>query len=91
MFVRPWNKESEKILWQLSKNNGRAYSINNQRLPREFGMKYKNLIDNNLLDIATVRNRKEHKTLFVTPPDITVIPKLNQRGINFYFKRHKIL
>lgn len=91
MFIKPWNKESENIFWQLSKNNGRAYIKNNSRLPREFGMKCKEIIKNDLLDIATIRNKRERKTLFITPPDIIVVPKPGQRGINFFFKRGKIL
>jgi len=54
-------------------------------------MKCKEIINNNFLDIATTRNRRENKTWFITPPDVAIIPKPGQRGLNFHFKRFKIL
>lgn len=89
MFVKPWSKEAEQILRQLSLS-GRAYS-RDIKLPREFGMKCRDIIDTDFLDIATIRNKREHKTLYVTPPDIVVIPKPGEHGINFHFRRFKIL
>jgi hypothetical protein len=91
LFVkRPWSKESEMVFRQLGQN-GRAYIKNNPQLPREFGMKCKELIQNDLLYIATTRNRKEKRTWFITPPDIMVVPKYHERGLSFHFKRFKIL
>jgi len=90
VFVKPWSKEAENILRQLSLS-GRAYSINNPQLPREFGMRCKDIINRDLLDIATVRTKKTHRTWYVTPPDIIVTPKPNQKGVYFHFRRFKIL
>jgi len=90
MFVKPWSKESERILRQLS-FTGRASIIDNNKLPREFGMKCKDILDQDFLDIATIRNKKIKRTWFITPPDVTVVPKPGDRGINFHFKRFKIL
>ena len=86
MFVKPWNKEAERILKQLSMN-GRAYIKNNPQLPREFGMKCKEIINNNFLDIATIRNKKERRTWFITPPDTMVISKFSKRGPYYFFKK----
>ena len=88
MYIKHWSKESENVLKQLTKS-GRAYIINNPRLPREFGMKSKNIINQDMLDIATIRNKKERKTWFITPPGIEVIPKNGKHGINFHFKRYR--
>ena len=91
MFVKPWNEESKKILFQLGNNNGKAFTLNS-KLPREFGEKYPDLFDNGLLDTARTRySKRPDKTFFITPPDVMVIPKPGQRGINFHFKRFKIL
>lgn len=90
MFIKPWSKEAENIFQQLSRN-GRAYTKNNPQLSREFGMKCKELIQNDLLDIATIRNKRERRTWFITPPDIMVVPKYHEKGLSFHFKRFKIL
>lgn len=90
MFVKPWSKESENILRQLGLNNGKAYS-HNTKLPVEFGKKCSELFEMDFLDVATIRNKREKKSIFVTPPDVVVIPKPGGRGVNFHFKRFKIL
>jgi len=90
MYVKPWSKDAERILRQLS-YTGRAYSTNNSRLPREFGMKCKDIINSDFLDIATIRNKKERRTWFITPPDVAITIKPGKRGINFHFRRFKIL
>ena len=56
---KPWSKEAENIFKQLN-YYGRAYTTN-KKLPREFGMKCKDIINNDMLDIATIRNKK-HRT-----------------------------
>ena len=90
MFIKPWNKESEKILRQLS-FSGKAFT-HNPRVAREFGKKYKNIFNNGFLDVASTRySKRPDKTFFITPPDIAVIPKPGERGINYHFKRFKIL
>ena len=90
MFVKPWSKEAEQVLRQLSLS-GRAFSKNTTTLPREFGIKCKDIIDTDFLDVATIRNKRERKSIFVTPLDIAVIPKPGEHGINFHFRRFKIL
>lgn len=90
MYVKPWNKESENILKQLSMN-GRAFTRDTKGLPVQFGHRCKELINNDLLDIATIRNKKERKTWFITPPDVIVKPKYGNRGSFYHFNRFKIL
>lgn len=91
MFVRPWNEESEKILKQLSSNNGKAWT-KNTKLGSEFGKRHKELFNNGFLEVASTRySKRPDKTFFITPPDVMVIPRPHQRGISFHFKRFKIL
>jgi hypothetical protein len=90
VFIKPWNKESERILRQLSLT-GRAYT-NDKKFVRAFGCKHKNILDNGFLDIASTNyGKRPDKTLFVTPPEVAVVPKPGERGVNFHFKRFKIL
>jgi len=78
------------VLRQLSLS-GRAY-VKDPKVARNFGCKYKNVLDNGLLDIASTRyGKREDKIVFVTPPDVSVIPKPSRNGINFHFRRFKIL
>ena len=86
MFKRPWSKEAERVFEQIHKY-GRAYTHNNPRLPREFGMKCKDIINNDYLDVTTVRNKKQRRTWFITPPDITVTKRSHKRGFSYHFKR----
>lgn len=89
-FIKPWNDKAENVLRQLS-ISGRAY-IHDPKFARKFGCKYKEILDNGFLDIATTRyGKREDKILFVTPPNIAVIPKLSQRGTKYHFKRYKFL
>jgi hypothetical protein len=86
MFIRPWNKESENILKQISLY-GKAYTKDTKNLPIQFGQHCKDIIHQDLLDIATIRNKREKRTWFIIPHDVSVIPKHN----NFHFKRNKFL
>lgn len=89
-FIKPWNDKAENVLRQLS-ISGRAY-IHDPKFARKFGQKYKTILDDGLLDIATTRySKREDKILFVTPPNIAVIPKPGQRGVRFHFKRYRFL
>lgn len=90
MFVKPWSKDAERVLKQLS-YSGRAFVTENQRLPREFGVKCKEIINHDYLKVATTRNTKNRETWFITPPDVMVIPKPGNRGINFHFRKFRIL
>lgn len=82
MYIKDWSKESKRILWQLTKN-GKAYTTD-KRVPLEFGMRCKDILHNDFLDIAETRMRqKEKKTIFVTPPDTVIVPK---KGKFFFYK-----
>jgi len=85
MNIKPWSKEAERILKQLN-YSGRAYTTD-KKLPREFGMKCKDIINDDMLDIATIRNKKTRRTWFITPPDVVVTPRQNK----YQFKRFKFL
>ena len=89
MFIRPWSEEAERILRQLS-YSGRA-STKNMKLARHFSKRkdVREIINHDLLDITN--SRRKQKTWFIVPPDISVIPKPGERGINYYFKRFKFL
>ena len=87
MFITPWNEKSTQILRQLSLN-GRAYSKDTFFIKKFATQKsVRTLIKMNFLDIA--RNHRKGKSIFVTPPDVMVIPKPGDFGINFHFKRFK--
>ena len=79
VFVKPFNKEHERIFRQLMKNNI-AYT-NDIKLSRSFGRHYPKIIDGGFLDIARIDKKK--RTVFVSPPDIRIIPKQKR----FYFYR----
>jgi len=79
VFVKPFNKEHERIFRQLMKNNI-AYT-NDIKLSRSFGRHYSNIIDEGLLDIARVEKKK--RSIFASPPEIRIV---KQRG-RFYFYR----
>ena len=79
VFVKPFNKEHERIFRHLMKNNI-AYT-NDINLSRSFGRHYPNIINDGWMDIARIEKKK--RTIFVSPPDIRIVPK---RG-RFYFFR----
>jgi len=83
MRVKPWSKESEMIFKQLSKN-GKAYTKDTKGLPVQFGHRCKEIINKDMLDIATIRNKKEKRTWFVTPPEIKIISRYNKKRGNFF-------
>jgi hypothetical protein len=71
MFVKPWDESSKRILDQLVKDNGRAFT-KDISLPRAFGRRYPELIENDFLTIARADRKKE--SVFVTKPNVMVIP-----------------
>ena len=85
--IYPWDEESKRILKRLSQY-GRTNS-DNTHLPRMFGTKYKNILDDGLLDIATTRyGKRKDKVLFQTPEDVRIFEELDQIGRPlFKFKR----
>lgn len=84
MFIRPWSKESERILHDLSKD--KISITKNNGLAREFGHKCPELFNKGLLDVATTRySKREDKTFFVTRSDIV------KKGNNYHFVNKKIL
>jgi hypothetical protein len=88
MFVKPWNKDSEMILRQLSLF-GRAYT-KDMFIPIDFSKNkaIRELTNKDLLDITS--NRRKRKTVFTVPLDVMVVPKPFDNGINFHFKRFKL-
>jgi hypothetical protein len=90
MFIRPWDKKSMRILHDLSLT-GRAYT-NDGKFVRTFGCKHREILDSGFLDIArTNYGKRPDKMIFITPPDVMVIPRPSQKGISYYFKRFKTL
>ena len=91
MFVKPWSEESLRVLKQLSRFNGRAFSFKSE-ISRNFGKKYPKLFDNGFLDTAKTRyNRRKDKIIFVTPPGVQVIEKITPKGQrSFHFKRFEL-
>ena len=90
MLVKPWDKASKHILDQLVHNNGKAFT-NDVEIPRAFGRRYPELIENDFLTIARSDRKKE--SVFVTKPNIMVIPmsissSQNTRWMKYKF--HKI-
>lgn len=82
VYIKPWSKESERILYQLTKN-GKAFCFDT-KMPSDFGRRCKDIINKDFLDIATTKYRtKKWKTIFVTPPDTIVVP---QKGKFFFYK-----
>lgn len=86
MYIRPWSKEAEDILKRLSKD-GRAYTKDTKGLPVQFGHRCKDIIHNELLDIATVRNKRERRTWFIIPEDAKVMPTIKRKQQVYQFKR----
>ena len=89
MYVKPWSSESLGVLQQLS-ISGRAYTTN-MPFVRKFASQkpIRELINNDFLDIS--HNHKKKRSVFTVRPDIMVIPKPGERGMNFHFRRFKVL
>lgn len=84
VYMKPWNKESQRILDQLTMDL-RASTMNT-RLSVDFGKKYPELIELDFLDMATTKYRKKkNKTIYSLPKNVRVIPR---KGKYFF---HKIL
>ena len=75
MFVKPWDEKSRKILDQLTRD-GRAYTSDIE-LSRKFGRMYSELSEQGFIDIARIERKQ--KTVFVTPPDIRIVPLKNKK------------
>jgi len=71
VFVKPFNKEHERIFRHLMKNNI-AYT-NDVELSRNFGRHYHSLIDDGWMDIARITKKK--RTIIAIPPNIRIVPK----------------
>jgi len=85
MFVKPWNEESEKILKDLM-ISGRSYT-QNPLVARDFSKhkEIRHLTNIGFLDIAS--NRRKRKTIFVTPPEIKILPEIKNNKFSFKFKK----
>jgi hypothetical protein len=88
--VKPWSKEAERMFKQMCKD-GKAFTLDNG-LSKSFGIKCKELIELDLLDIARTRNRKktENRTYILPKPGIVVVPKITGKGLKFRFKPLKL-
>jgi hypothetical protein len=85
LYIKPWSKETENILKQLTRD-GRACTTDTKSLPIQFGQHCKEIINKDMLDIATIRNKSKKKTWFITPPNIFIVPRNSKRGIRYHFK-----
>ena len=87
-FVTPWDEKSKKLLEQMVKD-GKAFTSDIE-LPRAFGRRYPELIDNDFLSIARADRKKE--TVFVTKPNVMIIPigTRTSRNDKMKYKFHKI-
>ena len=85
--VKPWDEKSEKILRELAL--GGRTSTYDMKLSREFSKRkeIRLLTDNkiNMLDITG--NRRKQKTVFSTPLDVMVMPRITPKGLKYQFKR----
>lgn len=70
MYIRPWNKESERIFQQLARY-GRAYT-DDMNFVRSFGRRYSQFIDDDFMHVAHIK--KKRKSIIVTPPKVNLIP-----------------
>lgn len=90
MFVKPWDEASKRILDQLVKDNGKAFTTDIE-IPRSFGRRYPELIENDFLTIA--RSDRKHESVFATKPNVMVIPIPTRTSRNtrwMKYKFHKI-
>jgi len=85
--IRPWNKESEKVLNQIAKD-GKAYTSNMQ-FTRAFGNKHPDIFDrkNGLMDIAYMKKRR--MSVILPRSDIRLIPLPDRPGeaVKLQFKK----
>jgi len=85
--IRPWSKESERILNQIAKD-GKAYTSNMQ-FTRAFGRKHPTIFDKNngFLDIARIEKRGE--SVILPRSDIRLIPLPDRPGeaVKLKFKK----
>ena len=82
VYIKPWNKESERILKNLTRI-GKAWTHDKQIGPK-FGMKGETL--DPFIDVAWINSRrKERQTLIVTKENVVVVPKKGK------FEFYKIL
>ena len=70
VFVKPWNKEAERIFRQLAKDQ-RAYTKNN-KITRKLGRSYPELFDNGFMDIGRIDRKNE--SIIVLRPGIGIAP-----------------
>ncbi len=70
MFIKPWDEKSKRIIEQITQN-GKAFTTD-ITIPRAFGRRYPELIDKDFISIGRVDKKKE--TVFVTKPNVRVMP-----------------
>jgi hypothetical protein len=87
IFVTPWDEASKSILEQMFKK-GKAFTSDIE-LPRAFGRRYPELINDDFLTIARAERTK--KTVFVPNDNVLVfpIPTQTSRKDKMKYKFHK--
>lgn len=87
-FVTPWDEKSKRILEQMVRD-GKAFTSDIE-LPRAFGRRYPELVDNDFISIARADRKKE--TVFVTKPNVMIVPIPTRSSHNYKlkYKFHKI-
>lgn len=85
--IKPWDEKSEKILKELSLN-GRSYT-HDMILARNFSKRkeIRYLTDEKIDMLDITGNRRKKKTVFTTPLDVMVTPRITRKGLKFEFKR----
>jgi hypothetical protein len=88
IFVTPWDEASKSILEQMFKK-GKAFTSDIE-LPRAFGRRYPELINDDFLTIA--RTERKHKTVFVPNDNVLVFPMSTptSRNDKKIYKFHKV-
>lgn len=82
-IVVPWDKEIENILQRMVRDT-KAYT-SNTHLGSDFGRRYPEIIDMELMDITTTNYRKKKpESIFNLRPGVVIIPK------NKKYEFHKI-
>ena len=85
--IRPWDKESERILNQIAKDD-KAYTTN-ENFTRAFGRRHPAIFDehNGFLDIARIDKRRESVILPRRGIKLIPLPDRSGEAIKLQFKK----
>jgi len=81
VYIRPWDKESKRILQGLSKFP--RMETQNNKIATTFGRKHSELIGEYFDIASTSYRKKENKTIFSKTNNTVVVPK---KGKFFFYK-----